>query len=141
MVLSPLIKSFLKFEGKSTFTSLETILFVREVIEVNPDYREAIFKGICASFAEIKSHLVIRVALWIVGEYAQTKEDVQLAFSAVKRNIGSLPIYPQPKDEEEELEEKKEENKDGGPKIITKTVVLADGSYGTQTIVVDEDSA
>lgn len=72
LVLSPLMKSFLKFEGKSTFTSLETILFVREVIEVNPEHRATIFTSICQSFAEIKSHLVIRVALWIIGEYAQS---------------------------------------------------------------------
>ena len=47
MVISPLMKSFLKFEGKSTFTSLETILFIREVIEVNPEHGSAIFTNIC----------------------------------------------------------------------------------------------
>ena len=50
----------------------------------------------------------------------------------MKVNIGSLPIY-QPPDEEEEdqTEESKEEAKEKGPKVITKTVVLPDGSYGT----------
>jgi coatomer subunit beta len=38
-VLSPLMQNFLRFEGKSTFTSLETILFIREVIEVHPEHR------------------------------------------------------------------------------------------------------
>ena len=80
MVINPLMKSFLRFEGKSTFTSLETVLFIREVIEVNPEYRESIFNGICASFSEMKSHLVIRVALWIIGEYAQNKDEVLQAF-------------------------------------------------------------
>lgn len=28
----------------------------------------------------------------------------------------------------------------GKPKIVTKTVILPDGSYGTQTIVVDDAS-
>ena len=87
------MKSFLKFEGKSTFTSLETILFIREVIEVNPEHRSTIFTNICNNFAEIRSHLVIRVALWIIGEYAQSQEEVEQAFAAVKVNIGSLPIY------------------------------------------------
>jgi coatomer subunit beta len=87
------MKSFLKFEGKSTFTSLETILFIREVIEVNPEHRAAIFSSICQSFSEIRSHLVIRVALWILGEYAQSQEEVTQAFKSVKRNVGSLPIY------------------------------------------------
>lgn len=72
MIMGPLMRSFLKFEGKSTFTSLETVLFLREVIEVNPDHRSSIFSSICQIFAEVRSHLVIRVALWILGEYAQS---------------------------------------------------------------------
>jgi len=59
------------------------------------------------------------------------------AFQAVKKNVGSLPIYPKPNEDEEEA--KVEEKKDSEPKVITKTVVLPDGSYGTQTIVVDEE--
>lgn len=98
MILGPLMRSFLKFEGKSTFTSLETILFIREVIEVNPEHRSSIFTHICQIFAEVRSHLVIRVALWILGEYAQSQEEVLQAFKSIKRNVGSLPIYPKPKD-------------------------------------------
>ena len=136
------MKSFLKFEGKSTFTSLETILFIREVIEVNPEHRSTIFTNICNNFAEIRSHLVIRVALWIIGEYAQSQEEVEQAFAAVKVNIGSLPIYqPADEDEDDPTEESKEEAKEKGPKVITKTVVLPDGSYGTQTIVVEDGTS
>jgi len=141
-VLSPLLQNFLRFEGKSTFTSLETILFIREVIEVHPEHRQAIFSKICSSFAEIKSHLVIRVALWIIGEYALSQPEVEQAFDAIKRNVGSLPVYPAlPKDEdgEQRTEADGDEKKEKGPQIITKTVVLADGSYGTQTIVVDDN--
>ncbi len=88
------MSNFLRFEGKSTFPSLETILFIREVIEVHPIYRSVIFANICSNFLEIKSHLVIRVALWIVGEYAETNEEIQQAFATIKKNIGSLPIFP-----------------------------------------------
>ena len=73
---------------------METILFIREVIEVHPIYRPVIFANICSNFMEIKSHLVIRVALWIIGEYADTNEEIQQAFSTIKKNIGSLPIFP-----------------------------------------------
>jgi len=43
----------------------------------------------------MRSHLVIRVALWILGEYAMTQDEVTKAFAAIKRNVGSLPIYPE----------------------------------------------
>jgi coatomer subunit beta len=92
-MLSPLIENFLRFEGKSTFPSLETILFIREIIEVHTEHKVSIFNKICAIFGEIKSHLVIRVALWIIGEYAASQAEVAQAFATIKRNIGSLPIY------------------------------------------------
>ena len=57
------------------------------------EHKVSIFNKICAIFGEIKSHLVIRVALWIIGEYAATQTEVAQAFATIKRNIGSLPIY------------------------------------------------
>jgi len=82
------------------------------------------------------------VALWIIGEYAHSKEEVDRAFASIKRNVGSLPIFPDQKEdalEDSEAGDKgEEESKEKTPKVITKTVVLPDGSYGTQTIVVDD---
>lgn len=92
-VLRPLMDSFLMFDNRSTFTSLETILFIREVIEAHPEHRVSIFEKICDSFEDIRSHLVIRVALWIIGEYATSQSEIDKAFDTIKRNIGSLPIY------------------------------------------------
>ena len=93
--LRPLMDSFLMFDNRSTFTSLETILFIREVIEVHPEHRQSIFEKICDSFEDIRSHLVIRVALWILGEYAVTQKDVERAFEVIQKNVGPLPLYKQ----------------------------------------------
>lgn len=134
-VLRPLMDSFLMFDNRSTFTSLETILFIREVIEAHPEHRIAIFDKICDSFEDIRSHLVIRVALWIIGEYATTQPEIDKAFATIKRNIGSLPIYQVGVDKSAASEEQKESS---GPKVITKTIILPDGSYGTETIIVDD---
>ena len=76
-VLPPLLEKFLRFEGKSTFPSLETILFIREVMEVYPEHRSVIFDKINSNFSQIRSHLVIRVALWIIGEYATDNEEIK----------------------------------------------------------------
>lgn len=134
--MTPLLENFLKFEGKSTFPSLETALFIREAIEVYPEHRASILEKICSNFNQIKSHLVIRVALWILGEYAQDTEEIGKAFNKIKSNVGSLPIYPVPTANIEESEKKEEEK---GPQMVTKTVILPDGSYGTQTVMVDND--
>jgi coatomer subunit beta len=105
------------------------------VIEVHNEHRSTIFQKICQMFGQIKSHLVIRVALWIIGEYAESLPEAQQAFNTVKKNVGSLPVYPPISNEIEETEQKSAET---GPKEITKTVILPDGSYGTQTIIVDD---
>jgi hypothetical protein len=49
------------------------------------------------------------------------------------------PALPKDEDGEQRTEADGDEKKEKGPQIITKTVVLADGSYGTQTIVVDDN--
>lgn len=51
----------------------------------------------------------------------------------MKKNVGSLPIY-----QEQEQQEVKQESSQ--PKVITKTIILPDGSYGTKTIVLDDAS-
>jgi coatomer subunit beta len=96
------------FDNRSTFTSLETILFIREVIEVHPEHRQVIFEKICDSFEDIRSHLVIRVALWILGEYASSQKDIDKAFETIRRNVGSLPIFQL----EQAVDGTKEETKD-----------------------------
>ena len=35
------------------------------------------------------------------------------------------------------VEEKKASEESNAPKVITKTIILPDGSYGTETVVVD----
>lgn len=127
------------FDNKSTFTSLETILFIREVIEVHPEHRQAIFEKICDSFEDIRSHLVIRVALWIIGEYATSQKDVDRAFDTIKKNVGTLPLFREEiYDGVNGKEESKGSGSSTGPKVITKTVILPDGSYGTETIILDD---
>lgn len=38
-MITPLMDSFLMFEKKGSMASLETIIFIREVIEVYPEHR------------------------------------------------------------------------------------------------------
>lgn len=47
-----------------------------------------------------------------------------------------MPLFSH--DSTGEGNEKEDKKKDDGPKVITKTIVLPDGSYGTETIVVKD---
>jgi coatomer subunit beta len=79
------------------------------------------------------------VALWILGEYATSQKDIDKAFETIKKNVGTLPLFTPEQASDSSKEELKESSSaNQGPKIITKTIILPDGSYGTETIVVDD---
>ena len=78
---------------------------------------------------------MLRVAIWIIGEYSISQSEVDQAFDSVKRNIGTLPIFVENKEEDAKPAETEDT-----PKTITKTIILPDGSYGTETIVLDDPS-
>lgn len=124
------------FEKKGSMASLETIIFIREVIEVYPEHRQTILEKMFGLIDEIKNHLVLRVAVWIIGEYSVNQSEVDQAFDSVKRNIGALPIFIETNDDDN----KPAAIADDAPKVITKTIIMPDGSYGTETIVLDDPS-
>jgi len=69
-MIVPLMDSFLQFEKKGSMASLETIIFIREVIEVYPQFKEQILLKLFSLLDNIRNHLVLRVAVWIIGEYS-----------------------------------------------------------------------
>jgi coatomer subunit beta len=75
-MIGPLMDSFLMFEKKGSMASLETIIFIREVIEVYPNHRKTILDKLYGLLDEIKNHLVLRVAVWIIGEYSVSQNEV-----------------------------------------------------------------
>lgn len=75
--------SFLHFEKKGSMASLETIIFIREVIEVYPAHRQSILTKLCSLLSRIRNTLVLRVAVWIIGEYAQSQAEVDKAFETI----------------------------------------------------------
>mmetsp|Transcript_8365 Transcript_8365/g.13987 ORF Transcript_8365/g.13987 Transcript_8365/m.13987 type:complete len:418 (+) Transcript_8365:528-1781(+) len=136
-LMMALMESFLKFEKKGSMASLETIIFVREVFEAHPEHQKALLQHLFNSIDSIKNHLVLRVTIWIVGEYSEQLSDIDQAFEAIKRNIGSLPIF-EPSQKVSKGDQPA--GQDSKPKQITKTVILPDGSYGTETIMVDDQA-
>jgi coatomer subunit beta len=82
-MIGPLMDSFLIFEKKGSMASLETIIFIREVIEVYPEHRQSILSKLYGLLTNIKNHLVLRVAVWIIGEYSQSQDEVDKGFNAI----------------------------------------------------------
>ena len=137
-VASNVVHVLMEFLGDSSNSSaVDVIAFVREVVEKFPDLRSSIVEKLLRTFDQIKSGKVFRGALWIVGEYCETAQDIKEAIQQVRNVIGEVPILAA---EERAVEGDKDEGEshqvNGGDSAKPKSSgpkVRADGTYATET--------
>jgi len=81
---------------------------------------------------------ILQTSIWILAEYTNDLNVLKRVFDIIMKNIGDLNL-------ELALEKETNENNktisSSEKKTITKTVVLSDGTYGTQTIILDSEEA
>ena len=119
------LMDFLNTDG-----AMDVIVFVRAIVEQYPNLRESVLRKLLVNFGEMQTSAVLHVALWIIGEYCD--EDLGLmteAFEEIQTNMGEPPFAA----EREEVKEEEEEQ----AVAVTKNVVLADGTYATQTTMTE----
>ena len=129
-------------------SAVDVVLFVREVVELHPDLRQDLLHKLATSLRMVRAGPVFRSALWILGEYSRTKDDVDVCLTAIKKVLGDPPFTPQEKKEEDETEEEntRGETTNGfgssGSSSKSKSSgaskVLADGTYASQSAHVAE---
>lgn len=76
----------------SNASAVDVIAFVREVVEKFPALRSGIVEKLLQTFGEIKSGKVFRGALWIVGEYGDSVEDIKETMQQIRKVLGEVPI-------------------------------------------------
>ncbi|RHY83589.1 hypothetical protein DYB37_005213, partial [Aphanomyces astaci] len=121
-----LLMDFLPSDG-----AMDVVLFVRTMCEAYPDLRPSIVHKLMLSLPDIQTAKVFRVALWVLGEYASAQPAADTAVhrvvEAVAAALGPLPFaadaQPSPT----------VGDKNHPAKPVTKSVVLADGTYATET--------
>jgi coatomer subunit beta len=116
------LMDFLSSEG-----AMQVVVFVRAIMEQYPDLRPSIMQKLLMTMDQVSSRNVMCVCLWILGEYSETAEILQEAFTDVMVQLGDPPFV-------KKMEEAKDPKAEDEPKLITKNVVLADGTYATQTV-------
>lgn len=121
------LMDFLSSDG-----GMQVIIFVRAIVEKYPDLRPAILTKLVNTVDEVTNTNVMCVCLWILGEYCETSETVKDAYDAITEQLGEAPFIVQAKEKKAREEAAAEAAK--GPKMVTKNVVLADGTYATQTV-------
>lgn len=116
----------------NTASALDVVFFVREIVETNPRLRASILARLIESFYQIRSSRVCSCALWILGEYSTSLEDLKGAMEVIKQALGPLPLLADPEeDKEEEASTPSSPNVTPQP-VVKRPAVLADGTYATQ---------
>ena len=105
-------------------TDTDVSSFIQQIIANYPTLRATILAKLYHIFMEINSPTVYRTALWILAEFA---EDPEKAANCILNAIGEGPYFN--KKEKVEVYETKEDTE-----RMHKTVILPDGTYGTQII-------
>jgi coatomer subunit beta len=150
-VAGAVVNLLMDFLGDAnTATAFDVAMFVREIAQTNEHLRDEILKQLLDCFYSIRSSRVCGTCLWIVGEFSLTTGQIEESFETLKQSLGATPFYTQKKkhsqweaDPEQDdqatqdqygkrhfgeaSEDSMKESKRKGP------VVLADGSYATQT--------
>mmetsp|Transcript_25804 Transcript_25804/g.71921 ORF Transcript_25804/g.71921 Transcript_25804/m.71921 type:complete len:1010 (-) Transcript_25804:131-3160(-) len=130
-----LLMDFLTETDQTTAT--EVIMFLRELIASYPDMRDAILRRLAENLGDLQQSRVLRGCFWLLGEYSEESDLVQSVLSSTIECLKPLPMEqedPSATKEKKDTQEKKEKEPEKKATITTKTVVLADGTYGTTSV-------
>ena len=136
--------------GKSIFSKKDNVYlysqisFIRELFDLYSNVEDEksklitkeMLNKIIHSFEDIDTYEIMQICIWVLSNYSNDLETLKNVFDLIMKNLGDLNFeYSSSsillQDNEKESEEKSQK------KTITKTVILADGTYGTITEVVD----
>lgn len=110
------------------------LVFIREAIQKFPNLRSLITEKLLETFPMVRSVKVHRAALWILGEYISTSNEIAEVIEVVNQTIGEIPIVEA---EQRKLTGENEEvvdpNKAPNSVVTTTTKVTSDGTYATQS--------
>lgn len=141
-VAAGVVDLLLDFLGDfNTNSAADVISFVKEVVEVFPNLRHSITDRLLQTLKTVHSGTVYRGALWILGEYCTSEQDIQKAWVQIRESLGKVPILAV---EEEKLNGNADESSTTNEEVPHKghaPKVLADGTYATENAFTSNGSA
>lgn len=129
-------------------SAVDVISFVKEVVEKFPNLRSSIVDRLVSTLTEVRAGKVYRGALWIVGEYSMTTDDIREAWKSIRTSLGEIPILATEQSLLEKVPETETSNGaelvNGHSKPAPRTAsrkVLADGTYATENALTSQSAA
>uniref|UniRef100_A0A0K8S656 Coatomer subunit beta n=1 Tax=Lygus hesperus TaxID=30085 RepID=A0A0K8S656_LYGHE len=130
----PVLMEFLS--DSNELASQDVLIFVREAIHKFENLRNTIIEKLLEAFPSIKFVKVHRAALWILGEYAASIDDVRAVMKQIKQNLGEVPMVEDEMKRAagEKTEESSEQNSGGAMPSSASKLVTSDGTYASQSV-------
>ena len=145
-VASTVVYLLMDFIAEMNIASAADIInFVKEVVEKFPQLRQSIIERLLLTLAETKAGRVYRGALWVIGEYCDTEADVRASWKQIRASIGEVRIVAaeQRQIDAERVNGDSEADSRKSHDLVnpssTRTRVLADGTYATESAVTQND--
>eukprot|EP00818_Percolomonas_sp_WS_P000497 CAMPEP_0117450660 /NCGR_PEP_ID=MMETSP0759-20121206/8588_1 /TAXON_ID=63605 /ORGANISM="Percolomonas cosmopolitus, Strain WS" /LENGTH=955 /DNA_ID=CAMNT_0005243199 /DNA_START=103 /DNA_END=2966 /DNA_ORIENTATION=+ len=122
----------LNYVGDSS--GYDIISFVRELVELNPEMHDKILERLTQNLTLITDALVFRIALWILGTFAETKQQVVDSIEGIKHSLRDVMLQKPPQDEET-IEDTVSLSSVGTAETTSRPSALvgADGTYQSQS--------
>ncbi|GFR72221.1 coatomer subunit beta [Elysia marginata] len=130
-VASTIIPVLMEFLGDTNeLAAADVLVFVREAVQRFDQLRPLVISKLLDVFGTIKAMKIHRAALWILGEYCTSSDDIQSVMTLVRQSLGDIPIV------DDEMKKAAGEIKDDEMQSASGSVrrlVTADGTYATQS--------
>ncbi|UYV80449.1 COPB1 [Cordylochernes scorpioides] len=127
-VAHSIIPELMEFLGEK-MAAEEVLILVREAIQRFDSLRPHIVSQLLEAFPSISCPQICRSAMWILGEYCCTVEEIQSVMTELRQSLGPIPMV------EEELRKatKGDMEQDVSMTAAVPWLVTADGTYATQS--------
>ncbi|XP_030844393.1 coatomer subunit beta [Strongylocentrotus purpuratus] len=123
----PLLMEFLS--DTNELAAADVLVFVREAIERFEQLKPLVISKLLEVFPTIKAVKIHRAALWILGEYCTTIEDIQSLMTEVRNLLGEIPIV----DDEIKKAAGEDTQEENVQVSASKRLVTEMGTYATQS--------
>lgn len=133
-------KSFSVINTKERNYKDEQSSFIREIFFTFKNNCSDIYEVTLKNFEDIISNEILMTALFVLSEYSLDQTNLlKKAFEVIVKNIGDLDLFLVEADSSINTNGNSNslDSLSNATKTITKTVILKDGSYGTESIVVN----
>ncbi len=133
-LLSIIFESLFNNSKLDDLSSNSIVLILKKVAFLNEELLKIIISNFQIKLPEIQNLELIKVGVWVLGEFSTDYETTEKSINSIKIAIGSLPLEDDKLTKENPKEEDNTKKEQTAKKIRYKTIILPDGTYGTEII-------